>query len=331
VKGYSVLAATVKRRAMLAGALAGAAGVRSAYAAERIVGWVSSEAPEAVAPFITALKAGVARNLAPGAAGVTVIERNGASNDDIAARHVDELQKLGARLIVAHGAATPAVIRAKPSVPVVYGYSGDPVAAGFAVSLAQPGGNATGMTFLSIELMPKRIDLLRTALPACRRIALLSNSRHPGEAREITACQVAVQPADIQLSIHALNDASELKPALAAAFSSGAQAVVALPSGLMVRHAPTMAASCIEQRIPLISGWASIARSGALMTYGPSLAKAWGRVGFYALRVLDGAAPATLPIEQPTEFELALNMKTAAAIGITVPPSLLAQADEIIE
>jgi putative ABC transport system substrate-binding protein len=321
----------MKRRVLLATAITGIAGLRAARAAERVIGWISPDPPEATAPFITAFKAGIARNLSPGAEDVRIVERNAATDEGAVAQRVEELQKLGVRLIVAQASVAAAIVQVKPNVPVVFGYSGDPVAAGIAQSLAQPGGNSTGMTFLSLELMPKRIDLLRTALPACRRIALLSNTRHPGEDREITACQVAVQPANIQLKVYPLKDASELKPALSDALAGGAQAVMALPSALMVGNGRMVSAACIEQRTPLISGWAAMARSGALMTYGPSLEKAWGRIAVFALRVLDGAAPANLPIEQPTEFELAVNLKTAAALGITIPVSLLAQADEVIE
>jgi putative ABC transport system substrate-binding protein len=179
--------------------------------------------------------------------------------------------------------------------------------------------------------MPKRIDLLRTALPACRRIALISNSRHPGEQMEIVACRSVIEPFAIQLGVYLLKAPGDLMATLAQAFTDGAQAILTLPSALMVRNATSIASACVEQRVPLISGWASMARSGALLTYGPNLEKGFGRLAVYALRVLDGTSPATLPIEQPTEFELVINLKTAAALGVAIPPTLLAQADELIE
>lgn len=320
------------RRAMLAGALAGAAGARIAWAAERQIGWISTEPPESAAPFLKALRDGVARRLPAGAPGVQVIERNVVSGGaEAVARTVEELQKMGVQLIVSQGAALPPVAGARPTVPVVFGYSGDPVAAGVVQSLANPGGKITGMSFMSIELMPKRIDLLRQALPACRRIALISNSLHAGEAREVAACQQAVQPSEIRLSVHLVKDPADLKTVLGQALDSDAQAILTLPSALMVRNAPSLAAACIERRMPLISGWSSIARSGALMTYGPNLEKGFDRVAYLVLRVLGGAAPASLPVEQPSEFELAINLKTAAALGIAIPASLQALADELIE
>jgi putative ABC transport system substrate-binding protein len=321
----------MKRRDMLAATLAAPAilATRTAHAAERTIGWISPEASETIAPFLTAFHAALREH--SGSDPIRVLERFSDGGQEAIANHVAELQRLGVQVIVAQGAATPPVVNARPAVPVVFGYSGDPVVAGFAQSLARPGGNATGVTFMQVELNPKRIDLVRTILPACRRVALLSNTRHAGEEKEIAACQQAVAPLGIELSVHRIQAPADLAPALSHALDAGAQAVVALPSATVVRHAPMLAAGCIRGRVPLISGWSQIARTGALLTYGPNLREAYRRVAQYVVRVLGGAAPGTLPIEQPTVLELAINMKTAAALDLTLPPSLLLQADEIIE
>lgn len=323
----------LRRRQALAVALAAPLGlhIRPAAAAERLIGWISPESPDATLPFFNALKAGLTAALPPGAEPVRILERYNVTTSALAAAQIAELQQAGVRLIVSQGAATVPVVTAQPAVPVVFGYSGDPVVAGIAQSMSRPGGNATGISFMSIELNPKRIDLVRTALPACRRVALLSNARHPGEEKEIAACQAAVQSLGIDLSVHRAQSPAEIRATLAQALDSGAQAVVMLPSSSMVQQAPVAAADCIARRVPLISGWAEIARAGALMTYGPNLQEAYRRLALYVLRVMDGAAPATLPIEQPTVLELALNMKTAAVLGVTLPPTLLVQAGEIIE
>lgn len=300
-------------------------------AAERLVGWISPESPQATAPFFNALKAGLTAVLTGGAEPVRIVERYDVNSPALAAAQVAELQQMGVRLIVSQGAATVSVVGAKPIVPVVFGYSGDPIVAGIAQSMSRPGGNATGISFMSIELNPKRIDLLRTALPACRRIALLSNARHAGEEKEIAICQTAVQPLDIELTVYRAQNAGEVRPALTAALDGGAQAVVMLPSSTMVQLAAVVAADCIARKVPLISGWAGIARAGALFTYGPNLQEAYKRLALYVVRVLGGTPPAILPIEQPTVLELVINQKTAAALGLALPPTLLAQADEIIE
>lgn len=322
----------MKRRIVLAAGLAAPfLGVGRAFAAERLIGWIAPDTAQAMASFIGAFKAGIAAQVQAGAEPIKVIERyTGGSLDSVPAT-IAELQQQGVRMIMAQGAATLAVMRANPSVPVVYAYSGDPVVAGIAQSLARPGGNATGVTFMAIELNPKRIEMVRTVLPGCRKMALLSNARHAGEEKEIAACQGAVERLGVDLAVHRLQVAADLKPALAQALEGGAQAVVVLPSGLMVQQAPALVAGCLERKVPLISGWASIAKAGALLTYGPNQQDAYKRVAQYVVKILNGAAPGSLPIEQPSTFELVINMKTAAALGLTLPPTLLAQADEVIE
>lgn len=320
-----------RRHILAAGLAAPFLGAGRALAAERLIGWISPESANVTAPFFNALQAGLTAALPAGAEPVRILERYDVNTPAQAAAQIADLQQMGARLIVSQGAATVTVAAAKPSVPVVFGYSGDPVVAGIAQSMSRPGGNATGISFMSVELNPKRIDLLRTALPACRRIALMSNTRHAGEEKEIAACQSAVQPLGIELTAYRGQNAGEIRNALAQALDSGAQAIVMLPSSTMVQLAPSAAADCIARKVPLVSGWATMARAGALFTYGPNLQEAYKRLAVYVLRVLGGAAPATLPIEQPTVLELAINQKTAAALGLTLPPALLAQADEIIE
>lgn len=322
----------MKRRIVVSAALAAPFLKGShAIAAERLIGWISPESPQATAPFFNALKAGLTAALPGGAEPVRIVERYEVSTPALAAAQVAELQQMGVRLIVSQGAATITVVGAKPIVPVVFGYSGDPIVAGIAQSMSRPGGNATGISFMSIELNPKRIDLLRTALPDCRRIALLSNARHAGEEKEIAICQTAVQPLDIELTVYRAQNPGEIRPALAQALDAGAQAVVMLPSSAMVQLAPAAAADCIARKVPLISGWAAIARAGALFTYGPNLQEAYKRLALYVVRVLGGSPPAILPIEQPTVLELVINQKTAATIGLALPATLVAQADEIIE
>ena len=323
----------MKRRTLLLATAGGPASVAAgpAAAADRLIGWITPEPPEVMVAFFAAFRSGLDANLQPGAEPVRVLERHDDGGPGTIAGHVNELQRLGVRVIVAQGGATLPVLRAGPSVPVVYGYSGDPVAAGVAQSLARPGGNATGVTFMAIELMPKRVDLVRAVLPGCRRIALLSNTRHPGEEAEIEASRRAVPPHGIEISIHRLQTATELQAELTAALDGGAEAVISLPSALMVQQAPLLAAICRQRRVPLISGWASIARAGALMTYGPNLADAYRRVAYQVVRILGGADPAILPIERPTNFELVVNRCTAAALGLELPPLILAQADEVIE
>ena len=214
-------------------------------------------------------------------------------------------------------------------MPVVFAFSGDPVVAGIVQSLARPGGNATGMSFMSVELNPKRIDFLRTMLPACRKIALLSNARHFGEENEIAACQRTVEGVGIELSVWR-SKSRRLKSVVGQALEAAPRRwsscrVVHGPAGggdLRPVHGPQRA-----RRLGL--GEPRPGRRAPDLRAQPR--GAYKRIGFYVVRVLGGAAPANLPIEQPTAFELVINKKTANTLGLTVPVSLLAQADEVIE
>ena len=304
---------------------------RAAHAAERLIGWVSPDSPEAAEPFLKVFRAALATGVEPGSAPVRIVERFANDSIDAIPAFVAELQQLGARLIVSHGAATLPVLRAKPSIPVIFGFSADPVVAGIAQSLARPGGMASGVTFMSLELNPKRMGLVRDVLPNCQSIGLLSYARHVGEENEIVASQQAADKLGIHLNVQRVQEAGGVMPALSAALGAGAQAIVMLPSPPMVQQASAAAAECIARRVALVSGWSSIARSGALMTYGPRLDAAYAQVAVYVVKVLKGAEVATLPIERPTIFELVINMRTAKALGVKIPLSLLGQANEMIE
>ncbi len=321
----------MRRRALVALLGSGMIASPPARAAGGTIGWISPESRETTAPFFAAFEAGLKANAPAGGDAVRVIERYVVGSPEAIAQAVAELQKEGVALIVAQGAATLAVVRARPTVPVVFAFSGDPVVAGIAQSLARPGGDATGVSFMSLELNPKRIDLLRTALPDVRKVALLSNARHAGEENDIAASQRAVERVGIELAVWRSQGPAETPSVVAQALDGGAQALVMLPSSPMVQQAPVIVAQCLARKVPVVSGWAAIARSGALMTYGPNLQETYKRVGWYVMRVLGGAAPGSLPIEQPTLFELVVNRKTANALGLVLPPSLLAQADEVIE
>lgn len=319
------------RRRDFAAILGGTLLASPAHATDRIVGWISPETRETTAPFFAAFKAGLQANAQLGGNPIRTLERYVVGGSEAIAQQVAELQKEGVALIIAQGAATLAVVRSKPAVPVVFAFSGDPVVAGIAQSLARPGGDATGVSFMSLELNPKRIDLLRSALPDVRKIALLSNARHAGEENDIAASQRAVERAGIELAVWRSQGPGETPSVVAEALDGGAQALVMLPSSPMVQQAPAIVAQCLQRKVPVVSGWAAIARAGALLTYGPNLEETYKRVGWYVMRVLGGVSPASLPIEQPTTFELVINRKTADGLGLVLPPSLLAQADEVIE
>jgi putative ABC transport system substrate-binding protein len=243
-----------------------------------------------------------------------------------------ELLAEGADAIVVNGAATRRTIAvAADRVPVVYGFSGDPMAAGFADSLSRPRGNATGLSLMIVEINAKRIQILKDIAPATRRIALISHPNHPGEAGEVEVCRRTVASLGIDLLYMPVQSREDIDRALAQAAAAAADAVVALPDSITTPNRERIAAWAIAQRVPSASGWAVFAQSGALMTYGPNQRDCYRRVGYFAARVLAGIKPANLPIEQPTRFELVLNLRTARAIGLPLTETQLAQADDMIE
>ena len=238
----------------------------------------------------------------------------------------------GAELIATNGASVRAAMSAVGSkIPIVFGFSADPVLAGLTDSLARPSHNATGVTMMMVELNAKRIEILKQLVPAVRRIALLSFPNHPGEPGEIDVCRRAVASLGIDLQYLPVLDTSAVPKALADAVAAKADALIALPDPVSIRSRGELAVWAIERRMPFASGWSVVADAGALMTYGPSLNASYHRVGWYAARILQGAKPADLPVEQPTQFEMVLNLATAKAIDLQVPPTLRAMADRTID
>ena len=242
-----------------------------------------------------------------------------------------EAAALKPAVIVTQGAALHAARKLTGSTPVVFGFSGDPVVLGVAKSLARPGDRFTGVTLLAYELTGKRVELLRELLPKAKRLAVLSNTNHVGDAEELAATLKAAARFGMDVSLHRARNAPELRDALSEIAAQRSDCVTIHPDGLMVQQRETIARFSIQHRIPTVSGWASIAEGGNLVTYGPVLRECYRRLAYFTDRILRGANPADLPIELPTQFELAINLRTAKALGLTIPQSILLRADRIIE
>jgi putative ABC transport system substrate-binding protein len=233
-------------------------------------------------------------------------------------------------LFVTQGPALHVARELPGSTPVVFGNSGDPLDAGVAQTLARPGGRFTGITFLSYELVGKRVELLHEVAPKARRLAVVSNPQHHGDAKELIATRKAAAGLGLEVSHHPATNAPELERALAAIAAARAEALIVHPDALMVQQRAAIGRFSLEHRIPSISGWATIAESGTLLTYGPVLQESYRRLAYFVDRILRGAKPADLPIELPTTVELVVNLKTAQALGITIPPGVLLRADRVI-
>ena len=262
---------------------------------------------------------------------VTWLERNADNVPDRAEALTRQLIDAGSDVIVVWGVVRRCVDAAAARVPVVYGFSGDPVAAGLAQSLARPLGRATGLSLMVVETNAKRIEFLKAAAPAIRRIGLLTHPNHPGEAREVEVCRRAVAALGIELLYMPVHSREHIERALADAAIAGADAIVALPDFVTTPNRELIAAWALARRVPFASGWSEFAESGALLTYGPNRFDSFRRVGRMAARILEGTDPASLPIEQPTSFELVLNLTTARTIGLDIAQTLIGRADQVIE
>ena len=233
-------------------------------------------------------------------------------------------------VFVTQGPALHVARKLPGATPVVFGNSGDPMDTGVANSLARPGGRFTGITFLSYELVGKRVELLHEVAPKARRLAVVSNPQHFGDAKEFAATREAAVGLGMQVTHHPATNVPELQGALAAAAAARAEALVVHPDALMVQQRAAIGDFALRQRIPAISAWATMADGGTLFTYGPNLQASYRRLAYFVDRILRGASPGDVPIEFPTTVEFVVNLKTAKAIGITVPPTLLLRADRVI-
>ncbi len=242
----------------------------------------------------------------------------------------EELARLPVDLIVVQGEAVLEIKNAKLPVPVVYAYSGDPVAAGLAESLARPNASMTGLTYLGLELNGKRLELLREIVPSVRRVALLANPAYPGEAGERANSEATAGRIGLDVRYVAARTSDELEAAFTRMANDKVQAISLFADSFAVQNRGRIVAFAMSQRIPMVSSWPVFAESGALCTYGPRLADSYRRLAYYADRVLRGTKPAELPIEQPTTIETIVNLKTADALGIKVPDAVLVRADRVI-
>jgi putative ABC transport system substrate-binding protein len=235
-------------------------------------------------------------------------------------------------LVAGGSAATKAAQQATRTIPIVMASSGDPVGMGFVASLARPEGNITGLSNFVAELPGKQLELLKEAVPYCSRVAVLTNPDTPSHGLEMAHLAVAAKALGLHVHIVPLRRQDELASAFAAMGREGAEALVVLGEPLLVD--PIIGAivdRAAQYRLPAIYRWRSHAQAGGLMSYGPNQPAIWRRFAYYVDRLLQGATPADLPVEQPTKFELIINLKTAQAIGLTIPPSVLAQATEVIQ
>ena len=262
---------------------------------------------------------------------IEIVFRYANGKTDQLARLAFELvaQKPNLLLGVGGDVIKPLFEASKGDIPIVGGVSDNPMRAGIAVSLARPSKNFTGITFLTDEMAAKRMEFLKEVAPNARRVAVIFNPQHFDD--EVTFARRGAESLGIKLTTHPINSAADLDPALLAASAEGADSLFIISSRLTGIVAAKIAQHGQERRLPVIASWREFAASGALLSYGPSRVFEAKRLVGYVQKVLSGAKPADLPIEQPVKFELVINLKTAKALGLNVPLPLLDRADELIE
>jgi putative ABC transport system substrate-binding protein len=241
-----------------------------------------------------------------------------------------ELVRRRVDIIVASG--TPSVLPARDAAgqtPVVFVATIDPVAAGLVASLARPDHNITGMTSISADVIAKRLQMVRELLPKLTKVALLVRESSPDTPQYVKESATAARNLGIELQVEIERDPKDLEAVFVAA--SGASALLVADDAEFTAHRAQIAELALKNQLPIISGLRELAEAGGLMTYGPSFDELYRRAASHVYKILQGVEIANLPIEQPVKFDFVLNMRTAKALGLTIPPSLLALADEVIE
>jgi putative ABC transport system substrate-binding protein len=317
---------------LLGGMIAVGRTLRAQQEAMPLIGFLASDAPGPFAPFLAAFLNGLSET-------GYVEGRNVAVEYRYAEGHYDRLPGLAADLVgrrvnvIASLGGTPAILAAKnatSTIPIVFS-SGNPVERGLVASLARPSGNLTGVSLLSTELMPKRLDLLSELVPRATVMGLLVNPDSAVTERIIEDVQEAARVIRVELRVLKASTEGEIEAAFATFGKLQTGALLVTPDPFFDSRREWIVALASRNAVPAIYGFREVAVAGGLISYGASFTTVCRQIGTYAGKILGGAKPADLPVLQPTTFELVINLKAAKALGLTIPPALLARADEVIE
>jgi putative ABC transport system substrate-binding protein len=324
----------MKRRELmllLGGAFIAARALRAQQKAMPVIGYLHYGSPGLFAPFMVAFHRGLSET-------GYVEGRNVAIEYRWAEGRYDRLPALAAELvgrkvdvIAAFGPPSARAAKSATStIPIVFG-SGDPVREGLIAGLARPGGNLTGVSLLTVELMAKRLELLSELVPQAGMIALLVNQNDANAERIIKDVQEAARAKGVQLHVLKAGSESEIDAAFPALVQLQAGGLVVGTDPFFNSRREQLVSLAARHTVPAIYEWREFAAAGGLISYGSSLTSVYRQIGIYTGKIVNGAKPADLPVEQPTRFELVVNLNTAKDLGLTVPPSILARADEVIE
>ena len=326
----------MRRRALLlllAGAMTAVRALRAQQKARPVIGCLYNLSPGPAAPAVAAFRQGLNESGYVDGQNAAIEYRFGEGRDDRLPALVADLVGRNVDVIVAAGGA-PLALAAKSAtstLPIVFTGVGDPVALGLVASLARPGGNVTGFSLLSVELTPKRLELVSELVPWAGVIGLLVNPNNPQTEGVVRDVQEAARAKRVELPVLKAGVDSEIDAAFASLVQQQAGALVVQADAFFTSRRGKLVALAARKGVPAIYALREFSAAGGLISYGSSLTATYRQAGIYAGRILEGAKPADLPVQQPTTFELVVNLKTANALGLTVPPSILARATEVIE
>jgi putative ABC transport system substrate-binding protein len=324
----------MKRRefiTLLGGAAAWPLAARAQQAAMPVVGLLNGGSPGPYAPYVAAFRQGLKEAGYIEGENVTIEYRWLEGQYDRAPSMAAELVRRQVAVIVANTPGNLAAKAATTTIPIVFTTAGDPVQLGFVASLSRPGGNLTGVTQLGVEVGPKRLELAHELVPAATIIGLLVNPASPTAEPITRNLEEASRTLGLKLHVLHASTEREIEKAFATLLQLRAGALVISPDPFFVTQSEQLAALALRQAMPAIFQYRPFAAAGGLVSYGGSIADSYRTAGVYTGRILKGEKPANLPVQQSTKVELIINLKTAKALGLTVPLSLLGRADEVIE
>jgi putative tryptophan/tyrosine transport system substrate-binding protein len=307
-------------------------GARAQQPAMPVIGFLNSQSPDAVAHRVRAFRQGLKETGYVEGENVAIEYRWAeAQFDRLPALAADLVRR---QVVVIAAANTPSALAAKAAtmtIPIVFSVAEDPVRLGLVADLARPGGNATGINFLSGELVAKRLEFLRELVPGAVRVAVLVNPTGPTAETTLRDVKPAAGAMGLQIQVLNASTSREINAAFATFVRERPDALFVANDGLFTSRRVQLATLATRHVVPLTSGTREIAEAGGLMSYGSNITDAYRQVGVYTARILKGTKAADLPVVQASKFELVINAETARMLGLTVPPTLLATADEVIE
>ena len=315
---------------LLGGAVIASRSLHAQQKAMPVIGFLGAGSPGSQAALVAAFREGLSQTGWVEGQNLTIeyrwaegrLDRLPALATDLVDRKVD---------VIAAMAGTPPAVAAKgatSTIPIVFS-GGDPVERGLVASLARPGGNLTGVS--SLDLSPKRLEMLSELVPGTKSIALLVNPNNPFAESTTTNAQEAARTKGVQLHVLKASTESEINAAFTTLAQTHVDGLIQPSDALFNSRLDQLVALASRHAVPTIYAWREYPAAGGLISYGPSLTGIWRQLGIYAGKILNGAKPADLPVQQPTIFELVVNLNTAKALGLTIPPSILGRADEVIE